>query len=240
MIDQPEEKEKTEDLDQLRQQLEEKEAILNGISDALMVLDAGTYRILEVNQAFLNSYGLTRAEVLGKRCHEITHHLDRPCNQVDSLCPCPLKECLASGQASHVEHVHRHQDGQTLYFETSCYPLKEAGGQVNRLIHLSRDITLRKNLELELREKEKLTGILELAGGASHEINQPLTVLISGLEQLAKRLPQTGLECELAVTMLESARRLEKISEMLARITHYAGKEYVAGKRIIDLEEASK
>jgi len=139
-----------------------------------------------------------------------------------------------------VEHVHRHQDGQTLYFETSCYPLKEAGGRVTRFIHLSRDITLRKNLELELREKEKLTGILELAGGASHEINQPLTVLISGLEQLIKRLPQNSLEYDLALTMMESAKGLEKISEKLARITRYAGKEYVAGKRIIDLDEASK
>jgi PAS domain S-box-containing protein len=228
------------ELDRLRQQLEEKVAILNGISDALMVLDSKTFRILEVNQAFLEAYGLTREEVLGQKCYQVTHHLEQPCNQVDPDCPCPLQECLANGHASHVEHRHRHHDGQTLYFETSCYPLKESGGRVTRLIHLSRDITLRKNLELELREKEKLAAILELAGGASHEINQPLTVLISGLEQLAKRLAKNSLESELVSTMLESARGLEEISEKLARITRYAGKEYVAGKRIIDLDEASK
>jgi PAS domain S-box-containing protein len=233
-------KDPAENTEELKRQLEEKEAILNGISDALMVLEADTYRILEVNQAFLDAYGLTRAEVLGKKCHEVTHHLDRPCNRVERHCPCPLQECLASGQTSHVEHTHRHHDGRTLYFETSCYPLKETGGRVVRLIHLSRDITLRKNLELELREKEKLAGILELAGGASHEINQPLTVLVSGLEHLARRLPPNSLEYDLVVTLLESARGLEKISEKLARITRYAGKEYVAGTRIIDLDEASK
>ncbi len=37
------------------QRLKEKDAIIDGISDVLMLLDAKNYKILEVNQAFLNS-----------------------------------------------------------------------------------------------------------------------------------------------------------------------------------------
>jgi len=40
----------------LAQQLKEKEAIIDGISDVLMVLDTKTYKILEVNHAFLHSF----------------------------------------------------------------------------------------------------------------------------------------------------------------------------------------
>ncbi|MFH1349605.1 MAG: PAS domain-containing protein [Pseudomonadota bacterium] len=239
MIDKPEDNDKNGSVEWLAQQLREKEAIIDGISDALMLVDAKTLKILDVNQAFLNSYGISRDEVLGKRCHEVTHHLKRPCNQVNSHCPCPLVDSVLSGNFSHAEHIHRDHDGKTLYFEITTYPLKDKSGKVTRIIHLSRDITLRKSLEHELMEKEKLSGILELAGGASHEINQPLTVIITGLERLVKRLPQGNVEYDIALTILESAKRLSKISEKLGQITRYASKEYVAGKRIIDLDEAS-
>jgi len=224
----------------LAEQLVEKEAIINGISDTLMLLDAGTYEILEVNQSFLDAYGLSRDQVIGNTCYKITHHLSRPCHHTDSNCPCPLEDSVGTGNSSHVEHVHQDRDGKTLYFEIATYPLKDASGQVSRVIHLSRDITLRKRLELQLREKEKLSGVLEVAGAASHEINQPLTVIIKGLEQLIKRLQHTEPEHELAQMILDNARRLAEISEKLAQITRYASKDYVAGRRIIDLDEASK
>lgn len=230
----------TEGSKSLAQQLFEKEAIINGISDTLVLLDAKTYRILDVNKAFLHAYGLSRDQVVGRTCYEITHHLNQPCHHRDGDCPCPLEDSIATGNASHVEHVHQARDGQTLYFEISAYPLKGAEGEVNRIIHLSRDITLRRRLELELREREKLSGILELAGAASHEINQPLTVIISGLEQLIKRLHNGDLKHELAQMILENARRLAEISKKLGQITRYASKDYVAGKRILDLDEASK
>jgi PAS domain S-box-containing protein len=230
----------TERAKSLAQQLLEKETIINGISDSLMLLDAKTYKILDVNQSFLHAYGLSRDQVVGKTCYEMTHHLNKPCHHVDSDCPCPLEDSIATGNTSHVEHVHQDRDGQTLYFEISAYPLKDASGEVSRIIHLSRDITLRRRLELELREREKLSGILELAGAASHEINQPLTVIIKGLEQLIKRLQKSGPEYELAQMILDHARRLAEISEKLGQITRYASKDYVAGKRILDLDEASK
>jgi two-component system NtrC family sensor kinase len=225
--------------DWLAQQLKEKEAIINGISDALMVLDGCTYEILEVNQAFLAYYGVSRDEVLGKRCYEVTHQLSNPCHQSHDYCPCPLAESVTTGNESRVEHSHKGSDGQTLYSEIIAYPLKDVSGQVTRIIHLTRDITQRKNLEFQLREREKLTGILELAGGASHEMNQPLTVIVKGLEQLIKRLPPGSETLELARMILEHSRRLIEVSMKLAGITRYASKEYVDGTRILDLGRAS-
>jgi two-component system NtrC family sensor kinase len=220
-------------------QLKEKDAIINGISDTLTLLDAGTYRILEVNKSFLDTYGLSRDQVIGKTCYEITHHLSTPCHHSEEKCPCPLEESIATATSSHVEHVHKDHDGNTLYFEITTYPLKDRSGEVTRVIHLSRDITPRKRLELQLLESEKLTAVLELAGGASHEINQPLTVIITGLEQLIKRLNPGEPEYELTQTILNNARRLSEVSQKLAQITRYASKDYVAGKRIIDLDKAS-
>jgi len=49
----------------LSEQLEQKDSIISDISDALMLLDASTYQILEVNKAFLESYRVSRTDVLG-------------------------------------------------------------------------------------------------------------------------------------------------------------------------------
>lgn len=56
-------------------QLEDRNSIINGISDALIVLDPKTYQILDVNESFLRIYGLNEDQVLGKKCYEITHQL---------------------------------------------------------------------------------------------------------------------------------------------------------------------
>ena len=97
------------------EKLNEKEAIIDGISDALMVLDAEDFRILEVNQAFLNSYGTSREAVFGKSCYDITHQLNIPCHHANSQCPCPLEDTVSTGQASEAEHVHHDHEGKTLY-----------------------------------------------------------------------------------------------------------------------------
>lgn len=48
---------------------------------------------------------------------------------------------------------------------------------------------------------------MEVAGAASHEINQPLTVIIKGLEQLIKRLQHSEPEHELAQMILDRVDR---------------------------------
>jgi hypothetical protein len=79
-------------LDCIHQQLEEKECIVNGISDALMLLDAHNYEILDINRSFLNPYKVSRKQVTGKSCREITHHLPRPCSKISDLDPCLLEK----------------------------------------------------------------------------------------------------------------------------------------------------
>ena len=139
----------------LAQQLKEKEAILDGISDTLMLLDARTYEILEVNQAFLNAYEVNREGVLGKKCYETTHQLSIPCHYANSHCPCPLEHTVATGNVFYAEHTHHDQHGKSFYFEITTYPLQDASGRVSRIIHLSRDITLRKQLENEIKKSEE-------------------------------------------------------------------------------------
>ncbi len=81
--------------DRLSHLLTEKDVIINGISDALMLLDAKTYRIIDANRAFLDAYHLTREQVVGKACHKITHNLEVPCSRVEHKDSCPLEGSVA-------------------------------------------------------------------------------------------------------------------------------------------------
>lgn len=106
-------------LHSLSRQLEEKESTINGISDALMLLQADTYEILDVDRAFLSLYRVSRDEVIGKTCHEITHHSPLPCSKISKHELCPLEESVLTGDSSHVEHVHKDIKGNDLYIEIS-------------------------------------------------------------------------------------------------------------------------
>jgi PAS domain S-box-containing protein len=171
-------------LDWLYQQLEEKESIINGISDALMLLDAHSYEIRQVNRAFLNLYKVSRDQVIGKTCHEITHHLPQPCSKISDLDPCPLEKSVSTGGFSQAEHVHKDHEGNDLYIEVSSYPIKDADGNVTRIIYLSRDVTDRRVAEEALKEGSEKIKLF--AYSVAHDLKSPTV----GIHGLTKRLYQ--------------------------------------------------
>ncbi len=163
-------------------QLRGKESIIDGISDALMLLDVGAYRILDVNEACLKAYKTTRERILGRTCHEVTHHLKRPCSQVFKDHTCPVEQCVATGGLCMTGHTHKDREGNQLYFEITAYPLKDGEGKVDRIVHLSRDVTDRKRAEEALKEASEKIKLF--AYSVAHDLKSP----VIGLHGLTKRL----------------------------------------------------
>ncbi len=203
-----------ESLELIFQHLETKESIINGISDALMLLDAKTYEILDVNQAFLNLYKVSYEQVIGKTCYEITHHLSKPCSQMFSDEPCPLKETVSTANFSNAEHVHKDRHGNNLYFEIISYPLKDVNGEVTRIIHLSRDVSERRRAEEDLKEKltksEHLAALGQLVAEITHEIKNPLMMIGGFAQQLIQPVDEETKVKKLTI-IIEQVERLEKL-----------------------------
>jgi PAS domain S-box-containing protein len=167
--------------DRLSHLLAEKEVIINGISDALMLLDAKTYRIIDINRAFLQVYHFTRDQVIGKPCHKITHNFEIPCSRAKPEHFCPLEGAVRTGEPFHAEHVHRDSEGRNLYLEMTAYPVADADGQVHRVIHLARDVTARKEAEILL--KENAEKIKRFAYSVAHDLKNP-SVAVYGITKL--------------------------------------------------------
>ncbi len=210
-----------EGLDLIFQHLETKDSIINGISDALMLLDAKTYEILDVNKAFLNLYKVSYEQVIGKTCYEIIHDLSKPCFQISSDEPCPLKETVSTGDFSNAEHVHKDQHGNNLYFEITSYPLKDANGEVTRIIHISRDVSERRRAEEDLKERlteaEHLAALGQLVAEITHEIKNPLMMIGGFAEQLIQPVNEETKVKKLGI-IIEQVERLEELIADLRKL----------------------
>jgi PAS domain S-box-containing protein len=137
------ERKKAEDL--LIKSKEFNETVINSMNDAISVIDVNNFRIIDANSVFLENYGMKKDEVIGKTCYEITHKNVKPCSPPDDICP--LMDTLNTGKHSTAEHVHYMKDGKKRYVEVLTSPIMDENGKVVSVIHVSRDITERKQAE---------------------------------------------------------------------------------------------
>ncbi len=124
--------------------------VIDGVGDAVALIDPQTYRVLSANRAFLESAGLWRKDVIGKTCYGITHKREKPCEPPYDLCP--IKELLKTGKSVACEHIHFDREGNRRYVEVSVHPVKK-GKKVHQIIHITKDITERKLAEEELHKE---------------------------------------------------------------------------------------
>lgn len=92
----------------------------------------------------------------------------------------------------------------------------------------------------ELLQRERLRGVLEMAGAVCHELNQPIQAI---LMYCALMLRDTSPDSETYAYLNKMQKQLYRIGEVtrkLTGITTYETKEYVEGMRIIDIDKASR
>jgi len=162
------------------QELQETQAIYRAVMNQLIQEDvmviAYDYRIIDINDNLLQRLGLAREEVIGRYCYEITHHQSSPCSGEQH--PCPLVQTLETSKHSKTVHVHLDKNKNELYYSISTYPLME-DKEVIGAIEISRDITADINREKAMMQQEKLVSIGRLSAGVAHEINNPLTTILT-------------------------------------------------------------
>jgi len=85
------------------------------------------------------------------------------------------------------------------------------------------------------REKERLQGMLEMAGAFTHEMNQPMQLIMLSIDLLmGKPLPKE-LDPHLQ-RILGAIGQMTEISARLSSATRYRSKEYIPGVRISDID----
>ena len=96
------------------------------------------------------------------------------------------------------------------------------------------DISQRKAAEKDTYERERLQGVLEMAGAVCHEINQPLQAII-GYSELLLMSPELGMTTNNLNSIKSQATRLGKITKKLSSITQYKTLDYPGNTKIVDI-----
>ena len=92
---------------------------------------------------------------------------------------------------------------------------------------------------MERLRKERLQGVLEMAGAACHELNQPLQVISGNCDLLLKGFEKDNNVKKRLKNIEESINELSEITKKIMNITRYETKDYLEGIKIIDIDRAS-
>ncbi len=103
-------------------------------------------------------------------------------------------------------------------------------------------ITARRLIDAQARliEHEKKSAMMEVAGAAAHELNQPLTSVMASttmIRRLMVNIKDSPLR--LVETIEKESERMASIIRRLSKLTEYTTKTYVGKARIIDLDAVS-
>lgn len=191
----------------LRQSEEKFSKAFRASPSAILISSLATGRIIEVNDSFLQLYGTTLEEVIGRS--SLSLNLWASPEARDKL----IQQIQQAGAVHNLEYVFCNQQGEprTILFSAELIRLN---GE-DCLVSVANDITGRKQAEKAL---ERLAEIGELAAMIVHEVRNPLTTVLMGLQSF-KSLDlseRAQIRLDLAV---EEAHRLQRLLNEILQYT---------------------
>lgn len=144
--------------------------LLHGLHEDIMVINP-SYEITDVNNNFLRNSGLTKEQVIGKHCFEISHGLSQPCHLMGGKCG--LLDVFKTGEAGTCRHRHVKENGEIAHIDIILSPLKDEEGKITHVIEAARDITELVNSRKAIAESEEKYRLLITQmqqGLALHEV----------------------------------------------------------------------
>ncbi|MBI5168504.1 MAG: PAS domain S-box protein [Candidatus Eisenbacteria bacterium] len=135
------------------------------------------------------------------------------------------------GQWLNEEVECRRQDGTTFWGLISGTTVRDEAGEIRSFDGAVADITARKELELQLRQSQKMEAVGKLAGGVAHDFNNLLTVIYGAADAIRAEVPTGGVVHSHAEQVLDAASRASRLTRQLLAYS----RQQVLSPRVLDL-----
>jgi len=198
----------------LREDEERLKTMLDSIQAGIVVIDAGTYTIVDVNPAAIKMIGAPKEQIIGHVCHKY-------------ICPAEEGKCPIADLGQKVDNSERilltanGEEIPVLKTVTTTF----LGGK-KCLLESFIDITEKKKLESQLAQAQKMEAISALAGGIAHQFNNALFAITGNLDLLEMHFPGNEKLSDYTRKMEDSTRRMTRLTAQL--LAYASGGKYHA------------
>lgn len=199
-------------------ELQRVRAYLKNIIDSMPSVLVGVDeqgRVTEWNQHAVHTTSVQPEQAIGQSFSTLFPELE---SQLDRM-----REAVRSHTPMHTERLITERDGETRYADVMVYPLL-ANGTSGAVIRID-DITNRVRIEQMMVQTEKMMSVGGLAAGMAHEINNPLSGVLQGSQNIQRRISaeleanrhvaeSLGIDLQLVYRYLEERGILEFIESI--------------------------
>jgi two-component system, NtrC family, sensor kinase len=169
------------------------------------------FMISAANEAYLEFVQKSKREVVGAHCYDILYGFDAPCSSSKLGVDCPLVETLRTGESAHVILENPGSMSVKSYCDLVTYPVKNANGEIIKIIEICRDITKELSSRWEekarklkqdfnyLIQEDRMISLGKLVASCVHEINNPIQGLLTFsqlMENTLSKGPPTSNDLE--------------------------------------------
>jgi two-component system, NtrC family, sensor histidine kinase PilS len=174
--------------------------VIQSISSGLLTVDLG---------GAITSANLAGLEILGRPEEEL---VGSPIHQSGLFTAQQWREATAASERtgrmrSEVELV---RDKESRYIGFSISPLTDAERNHQGYIVIFQDLTRWRRMQEELRIKDRMVAVGELAAGLAHEIGNPLAAISGSVQMLSGSLDSDPAQRKLLDILLKESHRLDR------------------------------
>ena len=194
--------------EQARIESEERlKAILNTIHAGVVLIDAETHRIVDVNPIAAELIGAPKEKIVGHVCHTF-------------ICPAQEGRCPITDLGQTVDKSERvliNAQRESIPILKTVTPMVLAGRRY--LIDSFIDLTERKHLEAQFQQAQKMQAIGTLAGGIAHDFNNLLMAIQGHADLIAMDIKSNHVHFK---NLKEIERAVEQGTDLTKQLLGFA------------------
>jgi len=200
---------------------------IRAVAQGILITDAtrADNPIIYVSPGFEQLTGYTAAEVVGRNCRFLQG------SDTDREAVARVRAAVRDGEPCVVEVLNYRKNGTPFWNELSISPVRDEAGGLTHFVGVQADVTVRRRLEEQYRQAQKMEAFGQLAGGIAHDFNNLLTIINGYSELVLGSLPLGDPNRELLAEVHKAGQRSAGLTRQLLAFS----RQQVLALRVLDL-----